>query len=107
MLALTSGEVLHSLPIVDWTWRQFLVEFIHRLPKTPARHQLDALFNRTIRTRVMDSPTHFVRIGLPRPRQNENKCWLMLDSLFPQPDVTWLDSLEGPRSAEAFQEGLR
>jgi len=93
MLALTSGEVLHSLPIVDWAWRQFLVELIKCFAKRPVRNELDAFFNRSIRPRVMESPPHFVRIGLPRPKQNENKCWLMLDSLFPQPHVSWLDAL--------------
>ena len=93
MLSLTSGEVLHSLPIVDWVWRQFLAVVVQRLPKRPMRDDLDALFNRSIRARVLDSPTQFVRIGLPRPRLNTNKCWLMLDSLFPQPDSTWLDDL--------------
>jgi len=93
MLALTSGEVLHSLPIVDWTWRQFLVELIKCFPKRPARNELEAFFNRSVRARVMESPTHFVRIGLPRPNKDKDKCWLMLDSLFPQPDVTWLGGL--------------
>jgi hypothetical protein len=93
MLALSSGEVLHSLPIVDRAWRQFLVELMKCFPKRPARSELDAFFNRSIRTRVMEAPTHFARIGLPRPNKNIDKCWLMLDSLFPQPDVTWLDGI--------------
>jgi hypothetical protein len=93
MVALASGEVLHSLPVVDRAWRQFVAELVRRLPKLPARSELDALFNRSIRPRVMDNPVHFVRIGLPRPKQEKDKCWLMLDSLFPQPDVTWLDDL--------------
>jgi hypothetical protein len=91
MLALTSGEVLHSLPIVDWAWRQFLAEVVRRSPHRPNRKDVDAFFNRNIRAQVMDSPLHFVRLGLPRPRQDENKCWLMLDSLFPQPDAAWLE----------------
>jgi hypothetical protein len=93
MLALPSGEVLHSLPVVDWVWRQFLAALMQRGPKRPARRELDAVFNKSVRARVMDSPAHFVRIGLPRPKLDESKCWLMLDSLFPQPDFTWLDSL--------------
>lgn len=91
MLALTSGEVLHSLPIVDWAWRQFLVVLLSRYPRRPLARELDVYFNRSIRARVMDSPAHFVRIGLPRPSQD--KCWLMLDSLFPQPDVAWLNAV--------------
>jgi hypothetical protein len=93
MVALASGEVLHSLPVVDRAWRRFVAELVHRLPKIPPRNQLDAIFNRTIRPRVMDEPVHFVRIGLPRPKQENDKCWLMLDSLFPQPDPKWLDEL--------------
>ena len=93
MVALASGEVLHSLPVVDRVWRQFVAELVHRLPKLPPRNQLDAIFNRSIRPRVMDELVHFVRIGLPRPKQENDKCWLMLDSLFPQPDLNWLDEL--------------
>jgi hypothetical protein len=93
MVALNSGEVLHSLPIVDWTWRQLVAELTRRLPKLPPRKELDALFNRSIRARVMDSSVHFVRIGLPRPNREKEKCWLMLDSLFPQPELSWLDDL--------------
>jgi hypothetical protein len=93
MVALASGEVLHSLPVVDRAWRQFVAELVHRLPKIPPRNQLDAIFNGSIRPRVMEEPVHFVRIGLPRPKQENDKCWLMLDSLFPQPDPKWLDEL--------------
>lgn len=93
MVALASGEVLHSLPVVDRAWRQFVAELVYRLPKLPPRNQLDAIFNRFIRPRVMDEPVHFARIGLPRPKQANDKCWLMLDSLFPQPDLEWLDEL--------------
>jgi len=97
MLALTSGEVLQSLPVVDWSWRQFLVELVKRSPKQTKRAELDAYFNRSVRPRVMESPARFARIGLPRPRQDENKCWLMLASLFPQPNIAWLDSFSHPR----------
>ena len=93
MLALTSGEVLHSLPVVDWTWRQFLAELAQRFPQSSGRKELDRLFNQSIRLRVVEGPTHFARIGLPRPRIDEGKCWLMLDSLFPQPDARWLDGI--------------
>lgn len=93
MLVIPSGEVLHSLPIVDWEWRQWLVELVKRSPKKPTRPELDAFFNRSIRPRMIESPAHFVRIGLPRPRLDESKCWLMLDTLFPQPDPAWLDEL--------------
>ena len=107
MVALTSGEVLHSLPIVDWAWRQFVVELTRRFPRLPPRKELDALFNRSIRARVMDNPVHFVRLGLPRPNREENKCWLMLDSLFPQPDVTWLDDLGVGYSSVPLYDGPR
>jgi hypothetical protein len=33
----------------------------------------------------------FARIGLARP--NSGRCWLMLDSLFPQPQESWLGGL--------------
>ncbi len=93
MLALSSGEVLHSLPMVDWAWRQFLVELVKSFPKRPARNELDAFLNRSIRVRVMEGSTHFARIGLPRPNKDKDKCWLMLDSLFPQPDISWLGGI--------------
>lgn len=93
MLALTSGEVLHSVPLVDWVWRQFVAQLIERVRRPSARAELDNVFNQSIRPRIMDSSTRFLRMGLPRPRLDESKCWLMLDSLFPQPDITWLDDI--------------
>ncbi len=92
-VSLGSGEVLHSLPVVDWAWRQFTTELHRRLPKHSSPKEFDSFFNRSIRSRIMDASVHFMRIGLPRPKGDESKCWLMLDSLFPQPHIAWLNDL--------------
>jgi len=91
-LVLTSGETLNSLPVVDREWRCFMDEVMQRLAKSGGRFDLDRYLNRFIRHKLLQSLHAFARVGLTRPEQG-NKCWLMLDSLFPQPDVSWLDIL--------------
>jgi hypothetical protein len=67
-------------------------EVMQRLAKSGSRFDLDRYLNRFIRHKLLQSLHAFARVGLTRPEQG-NKCWLMLDSLFPQPDVSWLDIL--------------
>lgn len=89
-LVLPSGETLDSLKIVDRQWRQFLANLINRLSKPPDRDGLQAFFNRSIHAELMRNSNRFARIGLARAKPREEKCWLMLDSLFPQPNASWL-----------------
>jgi len=91
-LVLPSGETLNSLPVVDREWRNLLYAFMkeHSNPRVPS--DFESFLNRSIRPQLMKAPHGFARIGLARAKPNEEKCWLMLDSLFPQPNVSWLSS---------------
>jgi hypothetical protein len=92
-LALPSGEVLNSLPVVDRDWRKFLSNVTERASQPGVSTQIESFFNRSIRRELLKAPLRFARIGVARPREGEDKCWLMLDSLFPQPQECWLDLL--------------
>ena len=90
-LLLPSGEILYSLPVVDREWRQFFSELIRSQAQSGTAPSAEAFLNGSIRTELLRSPHRFARIGLARGRSNEEKkCWLMLDSLFPQPNTAWL-----------------
>jgi hypothetical protein len=65
---------------------------VRRLAKSQRPIDLDRYLNRFIRHKVLQALHGFARVGLARP-DNGHKCWLMLDSLFPQPDVSWFDIL--------------
>ncbi len=81
-LLLASGEALHSLPVVDRGWNWVLRRL---LDAGRAQEKL----NGPIRERVVRSKCRLARIGLARPK--EERCWLMLDSLFPEPKESWLE----------------
>ena len=89
-LVLESGETLNSLPVVDREWRRFLSDLIHRSSESGVSPASEGFLNRSIWGKLMRAPYRFVRIGLARGKQMEGKCWLMLDSLFPQPGTGWL-----------------
>jgi hypothetical protein len=89
-LVLESGETLNSLPVVDREWRRFLGELIHRSSEPGVSPAPEGFLNRSIWGKLMRAPYRFARIGLARGKQMEGKCWLMLDSLFPQPNAAWL-----------------
>ncbi len=90
-LRLQSGERLDSLPLVDHDW----LRFADRLWETSqgqanVKQRLQSFFNRQIWERILSSPDPFARIGLTRP-DDGGYCWLMLDSIFPQPKRKWLE----------------
>jgi len=90
-LLLPSGEILYSLPVVDREWRQFFSELVRSQSQSGTAPSAEAFLNGSIRTELLRSPNRFARIGLTRGTSNEEKkCWLMLDSLFPQPNPAWL-----------------
>jgi hypothetical protein len=93
-LVLPSGETLNSLPVVDREWRRFLSDLIRRPSAAGIAPAPEAFLNRSIWGKVMRAPCRFARIGLARGMQMEGKCWLMLDSLFPQPNAAWLSTPE-------------
>jgi hypothetical protein len=91
-LVLVSGETLNSLPVVDREWRRFIDEVTERRAQSGGYFDLERYLNRFIRRKLLQALHGFARIGLARA-DNGHKCWLMLDSLFPQPDASWLDVL--------------
>ncbi|MGO8817098.1 MAG: hypothetical protein ACLQVG_20845 [Terriglobia bacterium] len=90
-LVLPSGETLGSLPVVDQQWRNFLYDFL-KGPAVRALSGFEDFLNQSIRPKLMQSPQSFARIGITRAKPNDRKCWLMLDSLFPQPSTAWLSN---------------
>jgi hypothetical protein len=90
MLALASNERLESIPIVDREWRRFTESLVKRVKRADPLPLAERFLNRSVANKLCATPKRFARIGLPRPKDNQ-QCWLMLDSLFPQPNDSWLD----------------
>ena len=88
-LALSSGEVLRDLPVVDHDWRNFIEAALaeHRGANRVAR--LERFLNSHFHYKLLSCPHHFIRLGLTRPYHD--LCWLMLDTLFPLPKHEWLE----------------
>ncbi len=89
-VASASGERLSSLPVVDREWIAFLTRLMECLAEQQSGLRAQDFLNRRVRHWVMKSPNLFARVGLARGMQ-DSKCWLMLDSLFPQPKQSWLE----------------
>lgn len=91
-VTLSSNERLPSIPVVDREWRGFASQLLERIRRSDALAFAERFLNGRVRNALLASTRQFVRLGLPRPREDQ-RCWLMLDSLFPQPDESWLDQL--------------
>lgn len=93
-LVLSSDERLWSLPVVDRVWNQFLVQVVRHFAEDRITYGSKTMnfLNRQVSWKLRKSPNRFARIGLARAQ--EGKCWLMLDSLFPQPTENWLRTLD-------------
>lgn len=89
---MNSGERMSSIPIVDREWHRFVVQLTKRIRRADRLSFAERFLNRSVADKMLLSLQRFARIGLPRPR-NDQQCWLMLDSLFPQPKEAWLDLL--------------
>jgi len=92
-LVLPSGETLNSLPVVDRDWRRFFNDLVQGRSESRTTSDPETFLNASIRREIMRAPYGFARIGLARAKPKEGKCWLMLDSLFPQPNPAWLGSV--------------
>jgi len=93
-LRLESGDRLDSLPLVDHDWLRFADRLWEQSKGTAnVRQRLQSFFNRQIREHILSSPAPFARIGLTRP-DDDGLCWLMLDSVFPQPKKKWLEEFQ-------------
>jgi len=91
-ISLCSGERISSVPVVDREWRRFVARLVGRIQRVDPLPLLGRFLNRSIALKLLAAPSRFARIGLPRPKADQ-QCWLMLDSLFPQPNESWLDLL--------------
>ena len=89
-LALTSGETLQSLPLVDTEWTKFALEIASDTKSGPHdQSRAQYFFDYFVQGEIASSELRFARIGLSRP-DKDGFCWLMLDSLFPLPKKHWL-----------------
>jgi hypothetical protein len=93
-LVCPSGERLETLPVVDREWVTLLQRLMDHFKDRQAVFRAGKFLNGPLRRELMNSPNLFARIGLARGMQDD-KCWLMLDSLFPQPKEAWFDMLKG------------
>jgi hypothetical protein len=79
------------LPLVDAVWKEFLEQTLNQITGANKEQRANKFLSSSLPRRLLDHPALFARIGLTRPFMG--KCWLMLDSLFPQPRVEWLEEL--------------
>ncbi len=77
-----------ELPLVDHTWRAFVEYVWKQLVGANRAQRVEHFFQSRLPRRLLSESTLFVRIGVTRPERG--RCWLMLDSLFPQPHRQWL-----------------
>jgi len=88
-LALSSGEVLRDLPLVDRDWRDFIDAALAEGRGANRVARLERFLNSQFHYKILSSPHHFIRLGLTRPYHD--LYWLMLDTLFPLPKQEWLE----------------
>lgn len=88
-LALSSGEVLRDLPVVDRDWRDFIDAALADNRGANRVARLERFLNSHFHYKLLSCPHHFIRLGLTRPYHD--LCWLMLDTLFPLPRLEWLE----------------
>jgi hypothetical protein len=91
-LVVSSKERIPSIPIVDSEWRRFVSLLVRRIQRANPLPLAERFLNWSVARQMLVSLQRFARIGLPRPKPGQ-PCWLMLDSLFPQPRDAWLDLL--------------
>ena len=90
-LALSSGEVLRDLPVVDRDWRDFIDAALADSRGANRVARLERFLNSQFHYKILSCPHHFIRLGLTRPYHD--LCWLMLDTLFPLPKLEWLEEI--------------
>jgi hypothetical protein len=88
-LALSSGEVLRDLPVVDRDWRDFIESAMAICRGANRLARLERFLNSQFQYKVLSCPHLFIRLGLTRPYHD--LCWLMLDTLIPLPKHNWLE----------------
>ncbi len=91
-LVLGSGEVLRDLPVVDRDWLDFVDRALAAERGANRLSRLERFLSSQFHYKIVSCPDHFVRVGLTRPyRASGERCYLMLDTLFPLPKADWLE----------------
>lgn len=80
-----------KLPLVDAIWKDFIQKAQAQISGANKEHRMHKFLHSSLPSRLLGHPALFARIGLTRSFRE--KCWLMLDSLFPQPREEWLNEL--------------
>lgn len=88
-LTLPSGESVRDIPVVDRDWNEFVEAALAPSRGANLLQRLERFFASQFDRRVLGCAHHFVRLGLSRP--HPDRCWLMLDTLFPLPQTSWLE----------------
>ena len=95
-VAMPSGETLPDLPVVDRSWLAFAEAVMAEIKGANSAQRLTRYFAQRLQHDALDGKSHFLRIGLARPRPNA--CWLMVDTLFPFPRKSWLHEFKDAHS---------
>jgi len=101
-LGLYSGESLRSAPVVDMEWQRFIEAVFPRGIRPGEIQAATKDFNRALYPHLRNAMRSYSRIGLAR-EDDAGKCWLMLDSLFPQPQKDWLDRVRRLAASHRLQ----
>lgn len=96
-VALPSGETLPDLPVVDRSWLAFAEASLAEIKGANSAQRLSRYFAQRLQRDALDGRSHFLRIGLARPRPNA--CWLMVDTLFPFPRKSWLHEFKDEQAS--------
>lgn len=88
-LVLPSGEALRDLPLVDRDWNNFIDAAIAQDREANRHARLEGFLKNKFHHKVISCAHHYVRLGLTRPFHD--RCWVMLDTLFPLPSREWLE----------------
>jgi hypothetical protein len=88
-LALSTGESLRDIPVVDRDWNEFVESALAPARGKNLEQRLQRFLASHLDQKILDSSEHFIRLGVTRPHLD--CCWLMLDTLFPLPQTSWLE----------------
>ncbi len=91
MILLPSGVVLRDFPLVDRDWRNFIDQIFEKMVGANRLQRVQRFLNSKIAQILLSTTDLFARIGLTRIHNDRH--WLMLDTLIPLPQTTWLNDL--------------
>ncbi|MBI1750794.1 MAG: hypothetical protein HYR59_09025, partial [Acidobacteria bacterium] len=82
---------LRDFPLVDRDWKNFIDQTFEKTVGANRLQRVQRFLNSKIAEILLNITDPFARIGLTRIHNERH--WLMLDSLFPLPQTTWLNDL--------------